>query len=193
MISLRMTVQAALAALALCTAGMASPALAEAPAVTDTSAAGELAYWNLVKDSDKPDDLARYIEAFPNGMFVEPARQRFEALTGKPFAPGTVTAPEPSAPPAGQVKPAPVKKSAAARHASPRKTATVKKQKSKSVARTHKSSKIRTAAKPAKQRKAAAYVKPATKPVCSATVTSNCIAPKKKILIDLDGRAGGWN
>jgi eukaryotic-like serine/threonine-protein kinase len=45
--------------------------------------AAETEFWNGVKDSDDPEELALYIEQFPHGAFVEQARRRVAALRGK--------------------------------------------------------------------------------------------------------------
>jgi serine/threonine-protein kinase len=43
----------------------------------------ETEFWNEVKDSNDPEDVALYIEQFPRGMFVELARRKIAALRGK--------------------------------------------------------------------------------------------------------------
>ena len=43
----------------------------------------ETEFWNEVKDSKDPDDLALYIEQFPAGVFVELARRKVAELRGK--------------------------------------------------------------------------------------------------------------
>jgi serine/threonine-protein kinase len=43
----------------------------------------ETEFWNEVKDSDDPEDLALYIEQFPAGVFVALARKRMAKLRGK--------------------------------------------------------------------------------------------------------------
>jgi serine/threonine protein kinase len=43
----------------------------------------EKEFWNEVKDSDDPEDLALYIEQFPAGVFVEQARRKVAELRGK--------------------------------------------------------------------------------------------------------------
>ena len=45
--------------------------------------AAETEFWNGVKDSDDPEELALYIEQFPHGAFVEQARRRLAELRGK--------------------------------------------------------------------------------------------------------------
>ena len=43
----------------------------------------ETEFWNEVKDSEDPDDLALYIEQFPAGVFVELAQRKVAELRGK--------------------------------------------------------------------------------------------------------------
>jgi serine/threonine protein kinase len=43
----------------------------------------ETEFWNGVKDSDDPEEVALYIEQFPHGGFVEQARRRVAELRGK--------------------------------------------------------------------------------------------------------------
>jgi len=43
----------------------------------------EKEFWDGVKDSDDPDDLALYIEQFPRGAFVALAKKRMAKLQGK--------------------------------------------------------------------------------------------------------------
>ena len=43
----------------------------------------ETEFWNEVKDSSDPEDLALYIEQFPAGVFVELAQRRVAELRGK--------------------------------------------------------------------------------------------------------------
>ncbi len=61
-----------------------------APAVTDRSAIGELNYWNAIKNSSDPADLKSYLDAFPDGMFYDPATARYLALTGQKPSPTAV-------------------------------------------------------------------------------------------------------
>jgi len=51
------------------------------PAPHDNEAEKE--FWNEVKDSDDPEDLALYVEQFPRGSFVKLAQQKIAALGGK--------------------------------------------------------------------------------------------------------------
>jgi serine/threonine-protein kinase len=55
--------------------------LAEPPAGAGSEA--ETEFWNEVKDSKDPDELALYIEQFPAGVFVELARRKVAELSGK--------------------------------------------------------------------------------------------------------------
>jgi serine/threonine protein kinase len=43
----------------------------------------EKEFWEGVKDSTDPDDLALYVEQFPHGVFVDAARRRIAELGGK--------------------------------------------------------------------------------------------------------------
>lgn len=51
--------------------------------VSDKSATGELAFWNSIKDSGNPADFRTYLENFPDGMFFDPALERFERAGGR--------------------------------------------------------------------------------------------------------------
>jgi serine/threonine-protein kinase len=57
------------------------PASLQAVAAHDSEA--EMEFWNDVKDSDDPEDLALYVEQFPHGKFVQLAKQKIAALGGK--------------------------------------------------------------------------------------------------------------
>jgi hypothetical protein len=61
-------------------------------APSDTSAAGELAFWNSIKTSDNPADFEVYLQTFPDGMFLDVANARYQALGGTVEA---VDTPEP--------------------------------------------------------------------------------------------------
>jgi hypothetical protein len=63
--------------------------------VVDQSPAAELAFWNEVKDSKDPEDFAKYLSAFPNGMFADPAAERYEALKGHKFQSSSVVSNSP--------------------------------------------------------------------------------------------------
>ena len=43
----------------------------------------ETEFWNEVKDSKDPDELALYIDQFPAGVFVEQARRKVAELRGE--------------------------------------------------------------------------------------------------------------
>ena len=43
----------------------------------------ETEFWNEVKDSDDPEDLALYVEQFPSGAYVELAQRKVAELRGK--------------------------------------------------------------------------------------------------------------
>lgn len=60
-------------------------ASAETPtAIEDTSAVGELAYWNKVKGSEDPAALKLYLDTFPQGMFYDIALSKYLAAGGSP-------------------------------------------------------------------------------------------------------------
>jgi hypothetical protein len=52
------------------------------PVLTDKSVTAELAFWNSIKDSKDAKDFKTYLENFPNGMFFDPALQKFEQTGG---------------------------------------------------------------------------------------------------------------
>ncbi len=60
-------------------------AQAETPAeIEDTSAVGELAYWNKIKASEDPAALKLYLDTFPQGMFYDLALSKYLAAGGSP-------------------------------------------------------------------------------------------------------------
>ena len=60
-------------------------AQAETPvAIEDTSAVGELAYWNKIKGSSDPAEIKLYIDTFPQGMFFDLALSKYLAAGGSP-------------------------------------------------------------------------------------------------------------
>jgi hypothetical protein len=60
-------------------------AQAETPAaIEDTSAVGELAYWNKVKGSHDAAALKLYIDTFPQGMFYDLALSKYLEAGGSP-------------------------------------------------------------------------------------------------------------
>ncbi len=64
------------------------------PVLSDKSAVGELTFWNSIKESGVADDYRTYLENFPNGMFVDPAMERFEKSGGAKadLSPDVITA-----------------------------------------------------------------------------------------------------
>jgi hypothetical protein len=80
-----MTLRSFLLAAALLVAGPAHP-----------QSAGELAFWDSVRDSKNPAELQAYIDQYPNGTFVVLAKTRLAALQ-KP-APAAAPATRPAAP-----------------------------------------------------------------------------------------------
>jgi hypothetical protein len=111
-------------------AGWLSPAAiaqsstgSEPAKVVDTSPAGELAYWNQIKDSKNADDFSNYLDNFPNGMFVDPAKDRYEAISGHKYEPTAATDTSKAAPEEPSITVAPKQPSVAP---APRKTAKAK-------------------------------------------------------------------
>lgn len=51
-------------------------------APTDTSASGELVFWNSIKKSENSADFEVYLKIFPDGMFADIAQARYKALGG---------------------------------------------------------------------------------------------------------------
>jgi len=70
-------------ALALAVALFSQPATAFAQ--TDSSA--EITFWNSVKDSRNPAEIAAYLDKYPNGTFAPIAKIRLESLKPKTPAP----------------------------------------------------------------------------------------------------------
>lgn len=79
-------VQAALLALLLGVSPAAAPAQTASgqPVIADKSAAGELAFWNSIKNSSNAADFKTYMDNFPNGMFFDQAMERFKKAGGNP-------------------------------------------------------------------------------------------------------------
>jgi hypothetical protein len=50
--------------------------------LTDLSPGAELAFWNKIKDSGDIADFATYLQNFPNGMFYDPALEKFQGFGG---------------------------------------------------------------------------------------------------------------
>ncbi len=61
--------------------GAATAALAAAADAGNSEVEAE--FWEGVKDSDDPDELALYVEQFPRGAHVEQAKRRIAELSGK--------------------------------------------------------------------------------------------------------------
>ena len=61
----------------------AAPAARAAPAGPAPGGEADKEFWEGVKDSDDPDDLALYIEQFPAGLFVEQAKSKVAELRAK--------------------------------------------------------------------------------------------------------------
>ena len=57
---------------------------AQTPAA-NLSPADELKMWNGLKTSTNADDFYKYLELFPNGMFFDPAKAKYETLSGKTY------------------------------------------------------------------------------------------------------------
>ena len=58
------------------------PFAAKAAAASAADNEAEAEFWEGVKDSDDPDDLALYLEQFPRGKFAEEARAKVAELRG---------------------------------------------------------------------------------------------------------------
>lgn len=77
------------------------------------SNAGELAFWNTIRESRDPGDYRAYLEAFPQGTFAPLARNRVQSLTtaqqtaAAPSAPPRTGAAEPVKPAAATPRPVP--------------------------------------------------------------------------------------
>jgi len=56
---------------------------AASPASRTIGSEAEMEFWNEVKDSDDPEDLALYLEQFPHGAYVELAKRRIAELGKK--------------------------------------------------------------------------------------------------------------
>ena len=78
----KLKVAAAALALLLYTPALIQPGPAQAQTAPDTSAAGELAYWNKIKGSSDPAQFKAYLDTYPNGMFTDLAKSKYSSLTG---------------------------------------------------------------------------------------------------------------
>jgi serine/threonine-protein kinase len=56
---------------------------AAAPAAAAQGTEAELEFWEMVKDSDDPDEIELYVEQFPRGVYVEQARRKVAKLRGE--------------------------------------------------------------------------------------------------------------
>ena len=74
-------------AAALAAAVMAAVAWAPAAAVAQTDSSVEITFWNSVKDSRNPAEIAAYLDKYPSGTFAPLARIRLEALKPKAAPP----------------------------------------------------------------------------------------------------------
>ncbi len=173
---------AAIAFLIVLGVDAAPPALAQSvpavPILVDRSVTAELAYWNTIKDSANPDDYRTYLENFPDGMFFDPALEKFEQAGGRKQdlsakALMSTAALEPESEPVVIAKPQPVPAKKIA--AKPAKKKVVKKTRKKVVA--------------SKTRKAKCGTKGA--PACVATVAKKKPLKKKLQVIPGDGGSGG--
>jgi hypothetical protein len=193
----------------------------DAAKVVDTSPAGELAFWNQIKDSKNADDFSTYLDNFPNGMFVDPAKDRYQALSGHAYDPSAATDTSKAAPeePSITVAPkqpsvAPAPRTTAKAKAKPRSTVTLKTKKKPAVSASVKTKKKRvnqavaqsrpvkktvTRKKPA--RKAVAQTKPAVhkkkskvatnRNTCTSGSGSYCTVPQPDPFLPSMGRMGG--
>jgi hypothetical protein len=57
--------------------------------------AAEQAAWNLVKDTNDPEQLRRFVRQFPKSLDRADAEQRIASLAAAPPAPPAGTAPDP--------------------------------------------------------------------------------------------------
>ncbi len=59
-----------------------------ATSIAQTDSSAEITFWNSVKDSRNPAEIAAYLDKFPNGTFAPLAKIRLESLRPKtPAAP----------------------------------------------------------------------------------------------------------
>jgi hypothetical protein len=54
-----------------------------APGIAQTDSSAEITFWNSVKDSRNPAEIAAYLDKFPNGTFAPLAKIRLESLRPK--------------------------------------------------------------------------------------------------------------
>jgi hypothetical protein len=54
-----------------------------ATSIAQTDSSAEITFWNSVKDSRNPAEIAAYLDKFPNGTFAPLAKIRLESLRPK--------------------------------------------------------------------------------------------------------------
>ena len=202
-----------MAMLMLCVCG--GPVIAQAqdlgttPVLADKSPAAELAYWNTIKNSDRPEDYKSYLENFPDGMFYDNALAQFEKSGGnKSELSAGKTADVPATAPAVDAPETDVKTpvTATVTKSTAKKSATVKTKKRTVVIKKKKSSGTATAkktkAKKAKKTKKAKvsncrYGRNKDGSCIKKTKKNTVSKPKKLPYVNEDGggeaRGGGWN
>lgn len=149
----------------------------ETAAVTDQSPAAELALWNKIKESNNPDEYLDYLNRFPNGMFFDPAKARYEEMTGRTYTPAPVAIPSQSIETPKTVEP--VETEAVQPKLKPKKAQVAPKQKARKRVAAKKTRKI---AVKTKKRLANASVKPKLKKKTSAPArraVAKIVKPKK--------------
>jgi hypothetical protein len=66
-----------------------APTAAPATSAEAQALAAEKTYWEDVSKSNDPDEVASYLAQYPNGLFVERAKQKLAELKGTTQAAGT--------------------------------------------------------------------------------------------------------
>lgn len=61
------------------------------PSSTKDTAAIEMAYWDTIKNSNNPEDFKAYLRKYPNGEFIDLARNRLRVLEQAATQPTTTT------------------------------------------------------------------------------------------------------
>jgi len=74
-------------------AAMPQSAPAEEATQQALSPADELKMWNDIKSSSDPAAYEKYLMLFPNGMFFDPAKAKWEQLSGKTYVGGATATP----------------------------------------------------------------------------------------------------
>lgn len=177
--------------------------LAETAPITDRSAVGELNFWNSIKESTDPADIKRYLDEFPDGMFLDPAMARYEQLTGQKLGlrsvettsdstadTSTDTQINPEPPPKPAVK-AVSKKKATAKAAKKTTKKAVSTKKSKKKVTSKKSTKKAVSKKKTASKKKTSTKKASTKKVSCDQSAPNCRRPGAGGGGSSGG--GGWN